>query len=118
MPSLYYGDEAGMQGMDDPFNRAAFPWGREDTDLTRAIHEIFSERHHSHALKTGMVKFFAASDDVVCALREIRGTDAFGKKYPHERVLCVLNRAETSIAFDLFAAHVELDGMSSCYIRL
>lgn len=55
---------------------------------------------------------------MVCALREIRGTDAFGKKYPHERVLCVLNRAETSIAFDLFAAHVELDGMSSCYIRL
>ena len=25
VPSLYYGDEAGMQGMKDPFNRACFP---------------------------------------------------------------------------------------------
>lgn len=81
-------------------------------------HEILSERHHSHALKTGMVKFFAASDDVVCVLREIRGTDAFGKKYPHERVLCVLNRAEAPISFDLFASHIELYGMSSRNIRL
>ncbi|MCL2579041.1 MAG: glycoside hydrolase family 13 protein [Oscillospiraceae bacterium] len=33
MPCLYYGDEAGMAGYKDPFNRACYPWGSEDRDL-------------------------------------------------------------------------------------
>ncbi|MDY4419378.1 glycoside hydrolase family 13 protein, partial [Parafannyhessea umbonata] len=28
VPSIYYGDEAGLQGYGDPYNRAAFPWRR------------------------------------------------------------------------------------------
>ena len=36
-PSLYYGDETGMQGYGDPFNRAAFPWGRENAELVEAF---------------------------------------------------------------------------------
>lgn len=34
IPSLYYGDEAGLEGYSDPFNRGTFPWGREDGELT------------------------------------------------------------------------------------
>ena len=33
VPSVYYGDEVGLQGYEDPMNRAPFPWGREDEDL-------------------------------------------------------------------------------------
>lgn len=33
VPSLYYGDEAGVQGFGDPFCRATYPWGNEDTEL-------------------------------------------------------------------------------------
>ncbi len=33
VPCLYYGDEAGMEGYRDPFNRFCYPWGREDTEL-------------------------------------------------------------------------------------
>ncbi len=33
VPCVYYGDEAGMQGFEDPLNRGAFPWGREDNVL-------------------------------------------------------------------------------------
>ncbi|UKI36143.1 MAG: hypothetical protein L6V93_19590 [Clostridiales bacterium] len=25
---IYYGDEAGMEGFEDPFNRAFYPWGK------------------------------------------------------------------------------------------
>ncbi len=35
VPCLYYGDEAGMEGYRDPFNRACYPWGREDQELLR-----------------------------------------------------------------------------------
>jgi len=33
IPCLYYGDEAGMEGGSDPFNRRCYPWGNEDHDL-------------------------------------------------------------------------------------
>ncbi|KAB3532116.1 hypothetical protein [Alkaliphilus serpentinus] len=33
VPSIYYGDEAGLEGFDDPFNRGTYPWGSEDEDL-------------------------------------------------------------------------------------
>ncbi len=32
-PSLYYGDEAGTEGLFDPFNRRAYPWGKEEKEL-------------------------------------------------------------------------------------
>ena len=33
VPSIYYGDEIGMQGYADPLNRRTYPWGKEDLDL-------------------------------------------------------------------------------------
>ena len=33
MPCIYYGDEAGLTGLKDPFNRKTFPWGNEDKEL-------------------------------------------------------------------------------------
>lgn len=32
-PCVYYGDEAGLEGFEDPLNRRGFPWGREDEEL-------------------------------------------------------------------------------------
>lgn len=26
VPCIYYGDEAGCQGFEDPFNRGTYPW--------------------------------------------------------------------------------------------
>ncbi|MBQ5810347.1 MAG: glycoside hydrolase family 13 protein, partial [Clostridia bacterium] len=34
IPSLYYGDEAGLEGYTDPFCRGCFPWGKANTELT------------------------------------------------------------------------------------
>ncbi len=33
VPSLYYGDEVGMQGFEDPFNRRPFPWDDIDAEI-------------------------------------------------------------------------------------
>ncbi|MBR6005830.1 MAG: glycoside hydrolase family 13 protein, partial [Clostridia bacterium] len=33
VPCIYYGDEAGVEGYRDPFNRTAFPWGKENMEL-------------------------------------------------------------------------------------
>ena len=33
VPCIYYGDEAGVEGYKDPFNRSTYPWGSEDRSL-------------------------------------------------------------------------------------
>ena len=33
VPSVYYGDEAGVEGGRDPFCRRTYPWGRENGEL-------------------------------------------------------------------------------------
>lgn len=40
IPSIYYGDEVGMQGMADPFCRACFPWDRIDKITLRTIRRL------------------------------------------------------------------------------
>ncbi|MFR4336059.1 MAG: alpha-amylase family glycosyl hydrolase [Lawsonibacter sp.] len=37
-PTVYYGDEAGMEGFEDPFNRRTFPWGQEDSEAAGLVH--------------------------------------------------------------------------------
>lgn len=33
IPCIYYGDEIGMEGYEDPLNRRPYPWGKEDKEL-------------------------------------------------------------------------------------
>lgn len=33
IPCIYYGDEVGMEGYKDPFNRRPFPWNKKDEEL-------------------------------------------------------------------------------------
>ncbi len=39
-PCLYYGDEAGVCGYGDPFNRTTYPWGREDKALVEFFRRL------------------------------------------------------------------------------
>ena len=45
-PSVYYGDEAGLEGLFDPFCRRPYPWGREDKDLLAHYRELGRMRAH------------------------------------------------------------------------
>ncbi len=42
--SVYYGDEAGMQGYHDPFNRMPYPWGREDKAMIKKVSTLLKSR--------------------------------------------------------------------------
>ena len=55
-PSIYYGDEVGMEGGKDPFNRRTFPWGKkpEFADLLRQLGAL--KREHE-ALRVGDIQF-------------------------------------------------------------
>lgn len=42
--SVFYGDEAGMQGYRDPFNRMPYPWGREDNTVLSKVRCLLTFR--------------------------------------------------------------------------
>ena len=65
VPSIYYGDEAGLQGYKDPFNRRCYPWGREDHELIAYVHELARVRKSIPNMKTGRAYFAVNAGQLV-----------------------------------------------------
>ena len=95
VPSVYYGDEQGMCGVCDPFNRLPFKEGcGELHDWYAALAAL---RNSAPALSTGMAEFMAPSEDILLILRYIsQGKDAFGLAAENGAYLCVINRGEAA----------------------
>ena len=72
-PSLYYGDEACMEGYRDPFNRRPYPWGREDPDFMAHFRRLGQLRKEFEALRLGDIQFFEAGDRHVGFTRSYNG---------------------------------------------
>lgn len=53
IPSVFYGDEAGLEGYHDPFNRMPYPWGYEDQKLVGYFSEIGAIRRNNDVYKEG-----------------------------------------------------------------
>ena len=72
-PSLYYADEAGMEGYKDPFNRRTYPWGREDTELLEHFKRLGRLRKRNDVLRLGDIQFFQAGDKHLGFTRSYNG---------------------------------------------
>lgn len=72
-PSLYYGDEAGMEGYRDPFNRRPYPWGREVPELLSHYQRLGRLRREHEAFRLGDIQFFAAQDKHIGFTRSYEG---------------------------------------------
>ena len=64
VPSIYYGDEAGLTGCKDPFNRACFPWGKENNEILSFTKEIAALRKRYDVLRDG--GFYPISSTLGC----------------------------------------------------
>ena len=62
VPSIYYGDEAGLQGYKDPFNRRCYPWGNEDHELIEYVSKLSRVRKSIPNLRDGRIYFILDSD--------------------------------------------------------
>ena len=72
-PSLYYGDEAGMEGYKDPFNRRPYPWGREEEEFLAHFKRLGQLRRDVAALRLGDISFFQAGDKHIGFTRSYQG---------------------------------------------
>lgn len=86
VPCIYYGDEVGLDGNNDPFCRKPFPWQPEKQDKTLfALYQrLIRLRKRSQALRYGGCQILYAHGDVVVFIRV----------YHQQRVLVAINRGE------------------------
>ena len=69
VPCVFYGDEAGVQGCEDPLNRVTYPWGREDGDLLDHYRMLGTFREKYCEFLTGETHF--VGDDNALILERV-----------------------------------------------
>ena len=72
-PSLYYADEAGMEGYKDPFNRRTYPWGQELAPLLSHFRRLGQLRKNQPCLQLGQVSFTHWNHGKLAFARELNG---------------------------------------------
>jgi cyclomaltodextrinase / maltogenic alpha-amylase / neopullulanase len=72
-PCVYYGDEIGSTGGNDPANRAAFPWdaGRWDEDLRVFVRSVLALRAAEPALRHGATTAIGADGAAMAIERRL-----------------------------------------------
>ena len=71
-PAVFYGDEVGVTGGEDPFNRVTYPWvdlgGKPDNELLADYKKLIRLRHDNPVLRHGSLEAPAYIDEHVIAL--------------------------------------------------
>ena len=99
VPSIYYGDEQGMCGVNDPFNR--MPFKEENRELHDYYVNLSAQRNDTPILSTGEAEYAALSENVLTILRYVnQGKDVFGDPCENGAYLLVVNRGQEAAAFE------------------
>lgn len=92
-PTVYYGDELGMEGMADPWNRAPMAWDKGDKAMRRALKKILQARQAKPMLQTGFLSVDAPDADTLIVRRyAVKGRDVFGKPLGGRAVTVKISR--------------------------
>ncbi|WP_394897913.1 glycoside hydrolase family 13 protein [Clostridium butyricum] len=83
VPYIYYGDEIGMNGGDDPFNRRCMIWEKENQnkDMFEYFKKLIKIRKDNKALIYGEYKELCCEDNLI----------AFERNYNDEHIVVVIN---------------------------
>ncbi|MDD4291949.1 MAG: glycoside hydrolase family 13 protein [Clostridia bacterium] len=93
IPSVYYGDEVGMQGCNDPFNRGCFPWNSGDRNLP-LLYRKLGEIRRKRIFEDGEFNELIAKDGLYC----------FERVSESERVVVAVNRGSKAILLEIVNA--------------
>ncbi len=105
-PTVYYGDEVGMTGDDDPDDRRTFPWadlgGAPDAALLGHYQALAATRAGNPALTDGDFRILLADD--------ASGTVAIGRKTAAQAAIVLVNRSGSPQAGPIPVAGFVPDG--------
>ena len=65
VPSVFYGDEAGLEGHRDPFCRRPYPWNREDASLVEHVRLLGQLRRENACFRDGDFRILSHSEHTV-----------------------------------------------------
>ncbi len=89
VPSLFYGDEAGVEGYHDPFCRKTYPWGHECTELLEYYRRLGEVRTNNEVFRDGEFCMDYAEGAVV----------AYSRFSDKGRVQIIVNASESAVPF-------------------
>ncbi len=92
IPCVYYGDEAGMYGAKDPFNRCCYPWGYENGEILELYKFFGRVRKGYPVLQNG--GFYPLSAEMGCAAY-LRYSESMG------RIAAIANNNPHEITYSL-----------------
>ena len=92
-PSVFYGDEAGLEGYRDPFCRMPYPWGNECLELVEHYKALGKIRKKYDVYNGGEFKVTAHDGGLFAFVREKNG----------QKLMTLANRASFEINHDIGA---------------
>lgn len=97
-PCIYYGDEIGMEGGQDPDCRRAFPWDEQrwNSGLRDYYKKLIALRKKHRALTDGSFNVLYDQNGVIAILRQ----------WHEQQIVVVLNRTEATLRLEL-----DIDGL-------
>jgi 4-alpha-glucanotransferase len=88
---IYYGDEAGMEGWEDPFNRGTYPWRKEDQALRAFYVRLGQLRHSRVSLRRGDIRYLYAAGSGL----------AFSRSWEDETTTAVFNAGREPLTMEV-----------------
>ncbi len=98
-PTIYYGDEIGMVGSDDPDDRRAFEWGRGQRELVEWYAKLAAIRSAYPALRTG---------DLTVIDTENANLMAFSRSLKNKEILVIANNAASALEYSVEGEYIDV----------
>ncbi len=99
VPCLYYGDEAGLEGFEDPFNRRCYPWEQVDRNCLKMYKKLGAVRSSEKAI-LAEGKYAPVSFE--------NGVFAFRRIGEEGELVIIANRSDKPFAFHPDENYTEL----------
>ncbi len=97
IPCIYYGDEVGIEGWKDPFNRRCYPWGHENKEILHYYKFITGFRRKNKVFASGKYE---------CLIHD-KGVFVF-QRFDHKgKIIIAVNMSSKDITLNLKENMVE-----------
>lgn len=110
VPSVYYGDEAGMQGFADPLNRRFFPWDNINNEIHEWYVKLGKIRREFPLFKCGDCRVIYAKEGMIAFIRSDCDSQLLiaCNLSPKKRVLHFEGKLTELISERLYSQKIEL----------
>ena len=89
IPCIYYGDEVGLEGFEDPFNRRCYPWGNENIEILNH-YKMLSGLRKKKVFTDGKYKCLLCED----------GVFVFERYKDNERIIIAANLSKDTVTLN------------------